>query len=353
MARGTLFIVAALLLLSDLAGAAPDQTLIVLHKWGADLGAYDPETGQRRGGGVPLGGIPHEMAISPDGKWLYVTDYGVKTYKESVQGGNAVLVVDLDLRHKVAEIPLGEHHRPHGITLAKSGRLYVTTDFPPSVVVVEPAARRVVARHLLDQKLPHMLAVSKDERTIYTANSGSESITVLDVDAQGSASKLTNIVVGGDPMGLVLSSDEKKLYVANRPGDAVVVVDTAKRRVQAKAKLPGAPGRVQLVPGGGQLVVTLIEAGDVALLDARTLRLIRRVHVGDRPEGILFDTGARHVWVSVQGEDKVVKLALPKLNQVQVFATGSRPDPMLLVTGTLTFRDNAKPAAVAPWFKGK
>jgi YVTN family beta-propeller protein len=167
---------------------------------------------------------------------------------------------------------------------------------------------------------------------------------VLDVDARGSVASSTNIVVGGDPMGVVLSSDEKKLYVANRPGNALVVIDTAKRRVQRRVKLPGAPGRVRLVPGRGQLVVTLIESGDVALLDALTLELIRRVHVGDRPEGMVFDPEARHVWVSVQGDDKVVKLGLPKLNQVQVFSTGSRPDPMLLVPGKRFFGHEAKSA---------
>src|SRR5437870_13511414 len=77
------------------AAAARDETLLILHKWGESLGSYDAQTGQRRGGVVRLGTVPHEMVMSADGRWLYVTNYGVKTYTDGAQGGNAVSVVDV------------------------------------------------------------------------------------------------------------------------------------------------------------------------------------------------------------------------------------------------------------------
>src|SRR4051812_3726615 len=70
------------------APAGADETLLILHKWGESLGSYDAATGQRQGGLVRLGMIPHEMVLSADGRWLYVTNYGVKTYTDEAKGGN-------------------------------------------------------------------------------------------------------------------------------------------------------------------------------------------------------------------------------------------------------------------------
>jgi YVTN family beta-propeller protein len=72
-----------------------------------------------------------------------------------------------------------------------------------------------------------MLALSADERRLYVANSGSGSVTALQVGGQGERQGATTIKVGGVPMGLALSPDEKSLYVATRDGNQVAVIDTA------------------------------------------------------------------------------------------------------------------------------
>jgi YVTN family beta-propeller protein len=315
------------------AAAAPtDETLVILHKWGESLGAYDAATGARRGGLIRMGSVPHEMVLAPDGRWLYASNYGVKTYTDTAPGANTISVVDLSRGQKVGEVDLGAHRRPHGMALGRSGRLYVTTDAPAGVLVVDTAARKVAAFYPLATKLPHMLAVRRDESAIYVANSGSASVTVLR-PAGGSR----EVAVGGVPMGVALSEDERRLYVANRDGNAVVVVDTAAERVAGKVALPGAPARVEVVPGDRQLVVTLIEAGDVALVDARTLTAVRRRHVGGRAEGLFVDPRGRFTCVSAQEDNKVIKLALPTLETMAEIATDARPDPIVLLPRKLVF----------------
>ena len=43
---------------------------------------------------VKIGGHPHEMTFSPDGRYLYTTDNGVLWMTETGQGGNTVSIVD-------------------------------------------------------------------------------------------------------------------------------------------------------------------------------------------------------------------------------------------------------------------
>jgi YVTN family beta-propeller protein len=319
------------------AGGSADETLLILHKWGESLGSYDAVTGQRRGGLVRLGAVPHEMVLSADGRWLYVTNYGVKTYTDEAQGGNTISIVDVQRGAKVGEIALGARHRPHGIERGRSGKLYVTVDFPPSVVVVDPAARKVVADFPLDQKLPHMLAVSRDESVVYTANTGSASVTVLRPNAPPGPARLKNLPVGGVPMGVALSADDARLYVANRQGNAVVAIDTRSERTLKSIEIAGAPARVQLVPGDRQLVVTMIDAGDVALVDTQTFQVLKRAHVGERAEGLFVDGRGRFACVAAQGDNKVVKLALPSLAKMVEIPTDARPDPVVLMPGKIVF----------------
>jgi YVTN family beta-propeller protein len=311
------------------------STLLVLHKWSETLGAYDPDDGQRRGRPIPVGSIPHEMVLSGDGTTVFITNYGVKTYTDKEPGGNTISIVDLSRGAKIGEIALGRYRRPHGIEIGRSGRLYLTVDFPPGMLVVDPAAGRVVEAHDLDQVLPHMLAVTRDERTVYVANSGSGTITVLHPGAVPSTAQ--HIAVGGTPMGLALSSDDRRLYAATRDGQAVAVIDTAAGRVVGTIPLAGAPARVHVLPGDHGLLVTLIEAGDVALVEAASGRVLARVHAGARAEGVYLDPGGRFTIISVQAENKVVKLALPSLTKTLELTTDARPDPMLLVPVRLSF----------------
>jgi YVTN family beta-propeller protein len=309
-------------------------TAVILHKRAESLGAYDADTGRKRGEPTPVGPKPHEMITSADGKRVYITNYGVDHFTDVAEGGHIISVVNLATMKREASIDLGRYHRPHGIERGHSGRLYVTTDFPPAVLVIEPEARtgpKVLAAIELDQLLPHMVAVSADERRLFVANSGSGSVTALQVGQQGERQSANTIKVGGVPMGLALSPDERSLYVATRDGNQIAVVDTVGNRVRATIALPGQPARVRLTPSGSYLVASLIEAGDVAIVDTKSLRPVHRFSVGAHAEGLTLDPIGGFGYVSVQGENKVVKFSLLDWKPVLEIKTAAAPDPVLIV----------------------
>ena len=309
-------------------------TALILHKRAESLGVYDVDTGRRRGEPIAVGPKPHEMVLSSDGKHLYITNYGVDRFSDVAEGWNALTVLGLPTFKKEAVIDLGRYHRPHGIERGHSGRLYVTTDFPPAVLVLEPRApdgAAIISTQVLDQSLPHMLALSADERRLFVANAGSGTVSALFLGAQGERQGGALIKVGGVPMGLALSPDERTLYVATRDGNQVAVVDTAGNRVRATVPLLGQPARVCLTPSGGYLVVSLIDAGDVAIVDTDDLKVIHRFTVGAHAEGLTLDAIGGFGYVSVQGENKVVKFSLLDWKPVLEIKTAAAPDPVLIV----------------------
>jgi YVTN family beta-propeller protein len=310
---------------------SPRAVALILHKRAQSLGAYDLDTGHKLNAPIALGPKPHEMVASSDGKHLYVTNYGVDHFSDVAAGASSISVVNLAAFKSEPAIDLGRYHRPHGIERGHSGRLYLTTDFPPAVLIVDPDARKIVAVCELDQSLPHMLALSANEQRIYVANAGSGTVTALVIGPQGERRATTTIKVGGVPMGVALSSDERSLYVATRDGDQVVVVDTATSRVRATVPMPGHPARVRLTAAGRYLIATLIEAGDVAVIDTRSLKLEHRFGVGAHAEGLTLDAIGGFGYVAVQGENKVVKFSLADWKPALEIKTAAGPDPIVIL----------------------
>ena len=317
------------LLLSAASVLAAGDVLLVGHKWADSAGFYDTETGKQLAV-VPAGVKPHEFALTPDRSVAYLTNYGVDRYTETSPGGNTLTILDLRRRQKAGEIDLGTFHRPHGIEMGPSGRLYITCDFPPSLIVVDPKERKIVESYELGESLPHMLVLTHDEKAAYTANAGAGSVTLVRFGARKPEAR---IPVGGVPMGLALSRDGTRLYVATRTANTIAVIDTATNRVVGKIEIAGNPARLALTPDGKHLLASLIEAGDVAVIDLANQRVAHRFHAGANVEGIMVDPSGRFGYASAQGDNTVVKFSLRDWKEVLRIRTESRPDPLAVLPG--------------------
>jgi len=319
-----------LLITAMVAGAlaAPAQVLI-LHKGDDSLGVYDAASGKLEAK-IPTGARPHEFAVTPDERYAFVSNYGVDSWTEDKQGGNTLTVIDLAARKPDGEIALGQYHRPHGIHLGRSGRLYVTCDFPPSLVVIDSRKRRLLHAIPVSGKLPHMVAVTADERQAWTADSGSGTVSVVDLRNRRQRG---SIDVGGVPMGIALTPDEKTLLVGTRTNNMVAVVDAVTNTVKRKLGVAGQPSRVVVAPDGQRAYVSLIESGEVAVIDLSTLLETKRAAVGRHAEGIRLDPAGNTLFVSAQGDNRTVRFRLPSLEVMTVFQTAAKPDPVYLLRG--------------------
>src|SRR5437868_7141759 len=129
------------LLLAAIAQAADRPYLAIIEKVAGAVGFYSEDGKQLSL--VKVGPFPHEAVLSKDGRLLYVSDNGVLWMTEDTLGYNAISVVDVRAMKKLYDIDLGRFHRPHGIALV-GDRLLATTERPFGLIMVDPAARRVV-----------------------------------------------------------------------------------------------------------------------------------------------------------------------------------------------------------------
>jgi DNA-binding beta-propeller fold protein YncE len=143
-------LILAMILISTPLSAA--ELLLVGNKGEDTLSFVDLGTAKEVGR-VPTGRMPHEIAISPDGKTAAVVSYG----------GKSIDLVDVASRTKRRTIELGSNEGPHGLVWLSDGRLIATTERSQSIVVVEPRTGGVVSI-ATGQPGTHMIAVSPDRR---------------------------------------------------------------------------------------------------------------------------------------------------------------------------------------------
>ena len=288
------------LLLLALAAPAGAQTLIVGNKGEDSVSFIDLKTGAVRAK-VPTASMPHEVAVSPDGRRAAVVAYG----------SNTIDIFDVATARRLERIDLGVNRRPHGLVWLSDGRLIATAEGSSTLAVVLSNARGAKGRVYAiptGQKGSHMLAVHRGD-TAYVANMGSGTVGVIDLDGQAPT---RNIPAGTEPEGVAISPDGKRLWVADRQSNAVRVFDTTTLKPLATLPTGAFPIRVALSPDGRTAVTSNHRAGTLSLFDARTLKPARTIRVSGDPAAlqvtILFSADGRRLYVAETGANRVAEV---------------------------------------------
>ena len=307
-----------LLCAAGLAADLPNPSLIVLIKGADQLAIVDP-TSLSVSARVATGEAPHEVALSADGKTALVANYGART------PGNTISVIDLVTRKEVKRVDLGALHRPHGLAQV-GGRIYFTAEANKLIGRYDPQSGTVDWLMGTGQNTTHMLVVSKDEGRIFTANIGSDSVTALDRGPTGSWTA-TVIAVGKGPEGIALSPDERELWTAHSRDGGVSIIDVSREKViQTIPNLTKRSNRLQFTPDGKRVLISDVNGGEVVVLDAASRKEIKRIPTGGQPEGLLITPDGARAFVGLGNGNAVGVIDLVSLSMTGKIETGPETD---------------------------
>jgi YVTN family beta-propeller protein len=272
------------------------ETLLIGNK-GEDtlsLVALDSGTEVAR---LPTGKMPHEIAVSPDGRQAAVVAYG----------GTTIDVFDVAAKAKLRTIDISPNQRPHGLLWLSDGRLVATAEGSQSVAVVAPGG--AVTSIPTGQQGTHMVVVAPDNRTAYTANIASGTVSILDLK---DAKKLRDLTVGGKPEGLALAKGGRELWVGDLAAPRVSVWDTASGKKIAEHAVDPVAIRVLASPDGKLIATSNIAAGTISLFDAETRGPVKTIMVsGEQAKGqvtLLFSADSKRLYAAETGHDKVAEI---------------------------------------------
>jgi YVTN family beta-propeller protein len=297
------------------AAETPSTALLVLNKEEAVLAIVDPVSGKVVGR-VPTGEGPHEMAVSPDGKFAFVGNYGGRT------PGSSISVIDLVAQKELRRVDLGALRRPHGIAFAE-GKVYFTAEVNKLIGRYDPAANQIDWLLGTGQNSTHMVLVSASQ--IFTANIGSDSVTIID----RANSSETVVPVGKGPEGMDLSPDGKQLWAANSRDGTVSIVDIVGKKVVQTLNLgTKRSNRLKFTPDGKLALISDLEAGELLVVDVAAHKEIKRIKLGKGVEGILIVPDGSRAYVAVAGDNNVAVIDLKTLEVTGRLSTGIGPDGM-------------------------
>ena len=294
--------------------------LVTLNKLDATLSIIDPAT-MKVTGSVATGADPHEVVLSEDGKTAYVANYG-----PGPAPGNSISVIDLATSKELRRVDLSPLFRPHGIQMI-GGKLYFTAETNRMIARYDPAANKIDWMMGTGQNVSHMIAGSADQKRLYTANIGSDSITAFEFqNVPPAPSKVTHIPIGKQPEAIDLSPDGKEVWAGLNAEGMVEVVDTAINRSLQKINIGGRPYRVRFTPNGKIVVCTMVETKELLLIDAVSKKELKRIKLESIPLGIAFSADGRTAFVSVGQPDGVLKVNLDSGEVTGRVETGKVPD---------------------------
>ena len=178
---------------------------------------------------------PLNMALSPDGKEIYV----------ACEASHTVIVVDVKTMEKIAEIEAGHH--PTDVAFSPDGaRAYVTNRLDDTVSVIDVPSRKVTTTIAVGDE-PHGVLTSTSGEHLYVLNTSSDSISLVDTTTLKESKRLT---ASRAPWSLSPSPDGSVIYVTNnlsrfvefrKPSmSEVTVIDPGRAVVQDRIVVPAA-----------------------------------------------------------------------------------------------------------------
>jgi YVTN family beta-propeller protein len=297
----------------------PKPALLVLDKAAGELAIVDPGTLEVVGK-VKTGPVPHEVAVSGDGKIAVTTNYGAH------QDGTTLSVIDLVEQKEIHRVDLLPLRGPHGIVFL-SGKFYFTVEGSNAIARYDEGTNQVDWTMPTSQERSHMLVVTGDGQKVFTANVVSNTVTCLAKNTKSDTWTTTQIATGKGPEGMDLSPDGGELWTANSGDGTVSVIDAGAKKVVATVDVRTKhSNRLKFTPDGKLVLISDIGNGDLVVLDASSRREVKRINLGKSAEGILIVPDGSRAFVAVSGDDRVAVVDLKTLTVTRTFSTGKDPD---------------------------
>ena len=309
------------------AQAATRSLLYVANSQGDDISIIDLAT-QKVIKTLKVGPIVHGVCAQADGRRAFAT----------IESENSLKVIDTKTNTVTDTIALGG--RPNECAATNDGRYVVVPLLAPAnlSVVVDVAEKKIVKSfktvhphncftpeggsntivyceerdayriHRIDlAKMeitnevkvagdPRPFAITKDEKTLYTALSGLHGVAVIDIPHE----TMSQIALPPMPWmackveppntpvhGVGLTPDGKKLWITSVSDAGIYVYDIASKKLGKKITVGACPNWISFSADGKYAGVSNADTDDASILDVKAEKEIARVKVGTAPKRVL------------------------------------------------------------------
>jgi YVTN family beta-propeller protein len=241
------------------------------------------------------GGSPRSVATSPDGKRIYVA-----------AGGIGVLVLDAAVAVELDRISFaiddGGRDNPQGLAVSPDGNLLVVSDGSDTgtVRLLRIADKAIVGSITMAAGVaPLGVAFSPDGARYYVAQAHlGGSVGSLGVYDVASGNVIDAEPLGVLPTAVAVSPDGNLVFVTNQGDNTVSLYNAVTLSVAGPATPVGAaPTGIAYAPDRTRVYVANRDGDSVSILNGSTAQVITTIGVGDGPVGIAINARGTTAYV--------------------------------------------------------
>lgn len=264
---------------------------------------------------LPLGDLPLNIAVSPSGKLLAVTNNGQST--QSIQLIDAKKMVTLD------SVTIGKSWL--GLTFSKDEKtLYASGGNDNWIIRYRVNANKLEVHDtiVIGKPWPEKIsiagiAVDDKQRLLYAVTKENNSLYVVDLKAKKVQKQ---IPIGREGYTCILSNDNKMLFVSCWGGDKVIFFDTRQQEVVARVPVGDNPNDMCITENGKFLFVSNANDNSVSVISVKEKRVMEILNSALFPNS---PPGSTANSLALSEDEKTLYIANADNNCLAVFDVSS------------------------------
>ena len=272
---------------------------------------------------VPVSAGPHGMAITEDGRTVYV----------SADGSSSLDVIDTATDKVVKTIDVGK--APNGVALTPDNRLLLVAVYDDNrVVFIDTSTQTVVATITVPK--PHTIAISPDGKSAYVTvqEPGHFALALVDLDTR---SVVRAVALEKTPRDGEFSYDGRRFYFTQAGVSSVQVLDPVSDKIVAQIPTGVSPHFVGYPAGSAFGMVVVQGPGELSLFDPATNKPTRNVTVGKQPHWAATSGDGKTTYVTDEGSNDVTVVDLAT-GRTAAIAVGNAPRKVVVQRTAQTIR---------------
>lgn len=254
----------------------------------------------------PVKGAPVEGTYSPDGRYLYVSNYamyGKGFTKEGTDicspadGYDKSFIYRIDTKTFAIDGVYAAGVVPKVVEASPDGRLLLVSNWCSYDLYIISLESGKTLKRISIGAYPRGIAIDSTSTFAYVAQMGGS--VVHQIDLRDFTRE--RIPIGPNPRALQLSADGKTLYATLNSSGQVVALDVAAGKVIKRVKTGSAARSLVLSDDGSALVVVNYFSDTLALVRVSDFKVMQKIKVCDEPIGVTFDGAHDRTWIACYG----------------------------------------------------
>lgn len=251
-------------------------------------------------------GAPVEGAYSPDGKYLYFTNYAMYGKGFNKEGHDTcspasgfdtsfLSRINLESKKIDAVYPVGSV--PKVVKVTPDNKYILVSNWCSYTVTVISVDTGKTVTSIKIGRYPRGIAITGDGKYAYVAEMGGSNIHRINL----SDFSKTLIPVGSNPRAVVLSPDETKLYVTMNVTGKVQAWDLIANKSIKSVKTGLAARSLDISKDGTALFVVNFNSDTVSKVRTSDMKILQTIKVCNEPIGVTYDSSTNRTWVACYG----------------------------------------------------